>query len=173
MRQTPIALLIGALLLPQPLLAKDRGESGDEGFFERSFDRIFGRDEEVARVPDKRGGDDWARVVISDDERRVIRDYYGRHPWSEEGQGSSKPKKLPPGLQKKVARGGELPPGWQKKMARGQMLPHDIYVHHFPLPDDILRRLPRPPHGTETIRVEGKIVRVISATREILDVFDL
>ncbi len=25
-------------------------------------------------------------------------------------------RSLPPGLQKKVARGGQLPPGWQKKM---------------------------------------------------------
>ena len=24
-------------------------------------------------------------------------------------------RNLPPGLQKKVARGGQLPPGWQKK----------------------------------------------------------
>lgn len=173
MRYPQLLLLMGGLLLPQVLLAKDKGGQGEEGFFERTFDRLFGDDEEIARVPDQRGGDDWARVVISDDERRVIRDYYASHPWSDEGRGSTKPKQLPKGLQKKVARGGELPPGWQKKMARGQMLPHDVYVHHAPLPDEIWRRLPRAPRGTETIRIEGKIVRVISATREILDVFDL
>lgn len=36
---------------------------------------------------------------------RVIREYY-----------APKYRTLPPGLQKKLARGGALPPGWQKKM---------------------------------------------------------
>ena len=35
----------------------------------------------------------------------VIKQYYGAHPVS-----------LPPGLQKKLARGKPLPPGWQKKL---------------------------------------------------------
>jgi hypothetical protein len=35
----------------------------------------------------------------------VIRQYYAAHPVN-----------LPPGLQKKVARGKPLPPGWQKKL---------------------------------------------------------
>jgi hypothetical protein len=38
---------------------------------------------------------------------------------------------LPPGLQKKVARGGQLPPGWQKKM---QPFPASIDRILFPLP---------------------------------------
>lgn len=36
---------------------------------------------------------------------RVIQQYYGAHPVN-----------LPPGLQKKLARGKALPPGWQKKL---------------------------------------------------------
>jgi hypothetical protein len=36
---------------------------------------------------------------------RVIQHYYGTHP-----------TRLPPGLQKKLARGKPLPPGWQKKL---------------------------------------------------------
>jgi hypothetical protein len=35
----------------------------------------------------------------------IIREYYG-----------PRYRKLPPGLQKKLARTGTLPPGWQKKM---------------------------------------------------------
>lgn len=38
-------------------------------------------------------------------EVRIIREYYTAHPVS-----------LPPGLQKKLARGKPLPPGWQKKL---------------------------------------------------------
>ena len=49
---------------------------------------------------------------------RVIQQYYGAHPVS-----------LPPGLQKKLARGKPLPPGWQKKL---QPFPSDIDVRLNP-----------------------------------------
>jgi hypothetical protein len=44
-------------------------------------------------------------VVFSQPDVRVIREYY-----------APRYRTLPPGLQKKLARGGTLPPGWQKKM---------------------------------------------------------
>jgi hypothetical protein len=44
-------------------------------------------------------------VSFSTEEVRVIREYY-----------APRYRKLPPGLQKKLARTGTLPPGWQKKM---------------------------------------------------------
>lgn len=43
---------------------------------------------------------------------RVIQQYYGAHPVN-----------LPPGLQKKLARGKGLPPGWQTKL---QAFPPDV-----------------------------------------------
>jgi hypothetical protein len=49
---------------------------------------------------------------------RVIQQYYRTHPVS-----------LPPGLQKKLARGKSLPPGWQKKL---QPFPSDIDVRLGP-----------------------------------------
>ena len=82
-------------------------------------------------------------------------------------------EKLPPGLQKKVARGKALPPGWQKKMAPGQNLDYHVYRQGESLPDVLLRRLPPPPTGSEILRVEDKIIRLNAATRTILDVFDL
>ena len=82
-------------------------------------------------------------------------------------------KDLPPGLQKKVARGKSLPPGWQKKIAPGQSLDYQVYRQGESLPDVLLRRLPPPPIGSEILQVENKIVRLNSATRTILDVFDL
>lgn len=80
---------------------------------------------------------------------------------------------LPPGLQKKVARGKPLPPGWQKKIAAGKSLDYQVYRQGENLPDILLNRLPAPPAGTEILQVEDKIMRLNSATRTILDVFDL
>ena len=80
---------------------------------------------------------------------------------------------LPPGLQKKVARGKALPPGWQKKVAPGQSLDFHVYRQGESLPDVLLHRLPPPPVGSEILQIENKIVRLDSATRTILDVFDL
>ncbi len=108
----------------------------------------------------------WLRVTISEEEARVIRGYYG---------GGTNPSQggLPPGLQKKVARGKGLPPGWQKKMARGYVMEDRIYRHAEILPGVLLGRLPPQPRGTVLIRIEGKIVRLAQATREIIDILDL
>ncbi len=84
-----------------------------------------------------------------------------------------KNKALPPGLQKKVSRGKELPPGWQSKVAPGETLDDHIYRQGQSLPEEILRRLPRQPLGSEMIQVEDKVIRLNSATRTILDVFNL
>lgn len=80
---------------------------------------------------------------------------------------------LPPGLQKKVARGKALPPGWEKKLAAGQRIDHQIYRQGESLPEGLLHRLSPSPVGTEILQIQGKIVRLNSATRTILDVFDL
>ena len=45
-------------------------------------------------------------------------------------------RSLPPGLQKKVARGGSLPPGWQKKM---QPFPSNVEKGLLPLPSGYSR----------------------------------
>ena len=113
----------------------------------------------------------WVNVRITTNEQVIIRDYYHTHqiPLAE----TPKQKKLPPGLQKKVARGGHLPPGWQKKVARGEVLDAHVYTLAHPLPPDLIKMLPPPQSGVATIIVEGKIVRLIEATRTILDAFDL
>ena len=63
-----------------------------------------------------------AHVHFSIGERRVIREYY-----------APRYRALPPGLQKKVARGGQLPPGWQKKL---QAFPFEVERQLAPLPRD-------------------------------------
>jgi hypothetical protein len=115
--------------------------------------------------------DPWLNVTLSDREVAVIREYYDDHP--EEASAAKKKKKLPPGLQKKLARGGQLPPGWQKKVERGEVLDANVYAHATPAPVELVRRLPAQPEGTIIVTVEGKLVRLIEATRTILDVFDI
>jgi hypothetical protein len=109
--------------------------------------------------------------ILSSEEKAIINSYYrGDQPQDTKGK---KKKRLPPGLQKKVARGGELPPGWQKKVARGEVLDVEVHANSEQLPLGVIEKLPSQPEGTEIIRVEGKIIRLIKATRTILDAFDL
>jgi hypothetical protein len=110
------------------------------------------------------------RAMFSPAERNLIR---ARLLSKEHVTSKKKHKDLPPGLQKKVARGKALPPGWQKKIAAGQSLDYQVYRQGESLPDTLLRRLPPPPIGSEILQVEDKIIRLNSATRTILDIFDL
>jgi hypothetical protein len=61
-------------------------------------------------------------VHFSMGEQQVIREYY-----------APRYRSLPPGLRKKVARGGQLPPGWQKKI---EPFPYEIERRLAPMPSD-------------------------------------
>jgi hypothetical protein len=65
-------------------------------------------------------------------------------------------RNLPPGLQKKVARGGQLPPGWQKKFE--------------PFPVTMERRLQPLPQGHRRGVIDGHAVIFNSRTNVIVDV---
>jgi outer membrane lipoprotein SlyB len=84
-----------------------------------------------------------------------------------------KKKSLPPGLAKKLARGGTLPPGWQKKVARGEVMGYEVYNNANPLPEELLRRLSTIHKGTVLLQVGNKIVKVIEASRKIVDQFKI
>ena len=76
---------------------------------------------------------------------------------------NDKDKKMPPGLQKKAAKGQSLPPGWQKKLAKGEVMDKRVYQHaQIVVPVDS--------RGLVTIRVEGKLVRLYQASREIVEI---
>ena len=70
--------------------------------------------------PGKSGGSGATVVNVSfgTNDIQVIQQYYGAHPVS-----------LPPGLQKKLAKGKPLPPGWQKKL---QPFPSDLDIRLGP-----------------------------------------
>jgi hypothetical protein len=61
---------------------------------------------------------------------------------------------------------GSLPPGWQKKLVKGEVLEEPIYKK-----SEVV--IPVDSEGLLTVRVEGKLIRLIEATREIVDIVDL
>ncbi|MCH7882102.1 MAG: hypothetical protein IIB69_11135 [Proteobacteria bacterium] len=81
------------------------------------------------------------------------------------GKENHKSKILPYGLQKNLERGKPLPPGWQMKLARGSILDANVYRH-----GDIV--VPVDKHGLLTLRVEGKLIRLYQATREIAEILN-
>ena len=87
-------------------------------------------------------------AVLSDDERKIIRSYFHEHPDS-----AGKVKELPPGIRKKLARGGTLPPGIAMQV----------------LPDGLHRRLP-PRDGQHYEIIGTDVVLVRTATKVIVDV---
>ncbi len=100
-------------------------------------------------------------------EKRGVQEYV-------DGYGAGKhARRLPPGLAKKQARGRQLPPGWQTKCVPGEVMPPEVYQESYPLPPELVVKLPPPPQDTITVTVSGKVVRLLQATREILDVFDV
>ncbi len=170
-------LLVSGLFAALPLTAKDKpGKPHDRGKGQTPPPRIIydpgTPPPEFRHATHQR--EPWVKVdvAISDHERRTIRTYVDDH----EPRGvfsKRKGKGLPPGLAKKVARGGELPPGWQKHCVVGQIMPVEVYERCHPLPVEVVPKLPPPPPDTVTVTVSGKVVRLIKATHEILDVFDV
>jgi hypothetical protein len=128
----------------------------------------------TAAASGKETSNKWLNIEIITSDREKIRQYYqkDRQTVVKEEKGKKK-KSLPPGLKKKVARGGELPPGWQKKVAKGEVLDADIYSHSEKVPYGLIKDLEQQPEDTELIKVEGKIIRILKTTRSILDEFDL
>lgn len=118
--------------------------------------------------------------LFTDEEKRIIRSFLREHRESrygddDAGSGRDKPKKkkkLPPGLKKKLERGGELPPGWQKKVVRGEVLDADLYGRSSSLPKDLLRRLSTK-EGTELRLLDDRVVRIMDGTRAIMDILQV
>ena len=94
-------------------------------------------------------------VEFSKNEINLIAEWYSDHGTpSAHGNGKKKPKGLPPGIAKNLARGKPLPPGIAKQV----------------LPQGLTALLPPPPHGYERIIVDGKVLLVEVATRVIHDI---
>lgn len=97
----------------------------------------------------------------------VIPDNYHYSPSIQHSTPTQQPSSssLPYGLQKKLNRGQSLPPGWQKKLRVGRVLNVQVYRQ-----GEIVVPLDR--HGLVVIRVEGKLIRLYQATREIAEILN-
>ena len=102
-------------------------------------------------------GKDKGQATFSGEERSKIAAYFTQHP-DERSQ-------LPPGLAKK----GKVPPGWQKKLAKGKPVPKDVWEMRTELPKEVLVKIPLPPEGVRVIRIMDRVLKVHEATREVLD----
>lgn len=157
-----IFVLVACLCLFAALTAVASDKSGQTKTFAQADARsraTYGEREPAVQVA-------WA---FSDQERQVLRQYVQ----SPDVKGKGKARQLPPGLAKKLARGGKLPPGWQRKCAVGEIMPADVYEQCHALPPEVVVKMPPPPEPTLTVTIGGKVVRLLKATREILDVFDV
>lgn len=70
---------------------------------------------------------------------------------------------LPPGLEKRLEQGKPLPPGWARKLHEGDVLDERIVDR-----GEIV--VPVDDNGVITLEVEGETLRLIEATREIVDI---
>lgn len=86
-------------------------------------------------------------AILTDEERRIIRRWFDDHPHA------VRAKPLPPGIRKKLARGGAMPPGIAMQV----------------MPDDLYRQLPRR-YGHHYEIVGTDVVLIDTATRVIVDV---
>jgi len=100
---------------------------------------------DVADVAAMDGAHVSADIHFSIGEQRVIREYY-----------APRYRSLPPGLQKKVARGKPLPPGWQKKLQ--------------PFAPEVERRLSPLPAGYGRGVIDGHAVIFSRGSHAVVDV---
>jgi hypothetical protein len=119
---------------------------------------------------DSKRGDKVSR--FNHEEQRSVREYYLGDQNAQQGKGKNKQKRIPPGLQKKLERGGQLPPGWQNKVAVGEVLDNDLYSRSEPLPDDLDSVLGRVA-GEEHRRIGHKVIKVLEGDATVIDVIDI
>jgi len=114
----------------------------------------------------------WLQMELTPLEQEIVKQYLvDMHATQSKKSGPAKAP--PPGAAKKGAPSAKLPPGWQKKIVRGEVLPQTVYAQAQPLPEVVLQKLPPPPAGTILVTLDDKVVRLLEATRTIVDVFEL
>jgi hypothetical protein len=127
-------LLAAALTVPTPTFAGNKGKKAhDESAAQTSTSEVVA-------------------ALITVTERTIIFDYVNQYRETlVPAPGNAKP--LPPGIAKKVARGGTLPPGIAKRY----------------LPQDLLVQLPPRP-GYQWVVVDNDVMLIAAATGRIVDI---
>ncbi|KEA65724.1 hypothetical protein ADIMK_0036 [Marinobacterium lacunae] len=174
-------LLSALVVVSLPVLAakpewvddKHQGKKGKPELAQESS--VSHRNEDHGKERDRADGGRYElrdRLSVDDRDRLlrgVLVDHYGVEYQTEK----KRYKSLPPGLRKKLERGGELPPGWRDKLVRGEVIDPVIYRNAEHLPSDLLNRLTGRQDGIELLRVGDRIVRVMEGRGTVLDVIDL
>jgi Ni/Co efflux regulator RcnB len=97
-------------------------------------------------------------TTTANHDREYMRDWYHEHDRDQQlPPGLAKRDRLPPGLEKQLRLRGTLPPGLRKKM--------------MPCPEEVERRLPRPPAGCAHVVIGGHVVLVNRSSYVVLDIF--
>src|SRR5262245_15808537 len=132
MTRTISFLLVSVFLMEASVAAGSPGQA--RGRKQREHEN--GRSDTVARAD--------VHIVFNPGDVVILREHYG-----------PRYNNLPPGLQRKVARGGQLPPGWQKKFE--------------PFPVGIERRLTPLPPGYRRGVIDAHAVIYDVRTNMIID----
>ncbi len=193
LEKNPMVVVLAMLILlsfSAAQAAKPDGQFAGKAEHSESFwERWFGRAERVEEIKEpkkveakketqkKQEREQKQGRYFTESERSSIIEYYRRghthHDKKDKKGPQGKAKKLPPGLQKKLDRGGQLPPGWQTKVARGEVLEAEVLRHSERIPDELARRLPHQYEGEVVRRVGDKVVRVLEGNGTVIDVIDL
>jgi Ni/Co efflux regulator RcnB len=166
-RRTPLLLATliacGALFAATPALADKGGKHGHgRDAHEERGNRQDERDYRDYRDDRRHGHEDRDNhhdYRFDNNQRDIIGIYFGDQ---------SRAGKCPPGLAKK--HNGCLPPGQARKWQVGQPLPRDL--QRYPLPRDLLGRLPPPPRGHEYVRVASDVLLITVGTGMVLDAIE-
>lgn len=137
---------------------------GDAEYERRPSERRQERDRDV-RLYDRTDRREYEQrrpmveLRFSESDRRSVRDWYGTE---------MRAGHCPPGLGKK--HNGCLPPGQARQWRMGYPLPTDM--RRYPLPPEVLIRLPIPPAGHEFVRVASDILLIAVGTGMVVDAIE-
>jgi len=155
MRKIILAATISLLLGSGSAFAEKGGKHGHGHGNDHGNER-GDRNEQRRDDARQRDGGTSIDFHFGDSHRSAINDYYA--PRMRAGN-------CPPGLAKKG--NGCMPPGQAKKWNMGRPLPRD--VTYYPLPHDLMLRLPAPPSGHRYVRVAGDILLIAIGTSMVVD----
>ena len=130
-------------------------------------------DQAIGEITDKA-----VDAAFSELERQIIEGYYGEEKKADRGEDEDqeadrkerKEKKDKKSTKKRKDKEKDLPPGIAKKLERGGQLPPGIAKRY--LPEDLESNLPKTKEGFERVVSDGKVLLVETATGVIVDMID-
>ncbi|MGD9860026.1 MAG: hypothetical protein AB7S90_08215 [Marinobacterium sp.] len=168
-----LTLILSACLMSMPTMADKPSWAGPDGKPQKEWPERVHQPQQRDERYERRSNDRIDGFLpLSERERRLLRDLVLEERYGVRSE-PGRMKSLPPGLQKKLARGGELPPGWRDKVRQGEVLDSDLYRRGERLPRHYLERLGYDSEAAELILLGDSVVRVAQGRGTVLDIIDL